>query len=463
MIEQFLETISKYNLIEKGDGVVVAVSGGPDSISLLHLFWQIKEEYSLKLYAVHLNHQFRGVDAEEDAFYVREFCNKLDIPVFIYSEDVTEYGKKNGMTAEEAGRELRYKYFYEILNAKKANKIAVAQNMDDQAETVLMRLMRGAGIDGLTAIDYKREDVIIRPLLNIDRKTIEKYCEDHRLNPRIDKTNLESIYTRNRVRLELIPYIEKYFNKNIKSTLCRTANLLRADSDFIEEVAGEAYGKIVEEAKKEVKIDIEKLKNCHTAIKNRIIRKGMRVISGELRDVESKHIEILIELINAGKTGSKINLPNEVNAIIQYGMLILKKNNIEESKDFEYHLPVGESLFVEEIKRYITTKVMDIAQVDCDLYYDNKKYFDLNKLDQGMIVRNRRKGDSFIPLGMSGRKKLKDFFIDEKVPREKRNDIPLVCDGEEIMWIVGYRMSNKYKIDKNTKKVLEIELKQEDN
>lgn len=457
MIEKFLSTINEHNLIEKGDGVVVGVSGGPDSICLLHLFWTIKDEYELKLYAVHLNHQFRGLEAEKDAKYVKTFCDNLKIPSFIYTKDVSDYAHKNSMTDEEAGRELRYSCFYEIANKKNAKKIAVAQNMNDQAETVLMRLMRGAGIDGLTAIDYKRDDRIIRPLLDVERDKIEKYCEENKLNPRIDKTNQESIYTRNRVRLELIPYIEKHFNKNIKSTLCRTAKHLREDSDFINIIASEAYNEVVMETEEEVRIDCNKFKEFHSAIKNRIIRKGIRSISGELKDVESRHIQLILEFIQNGKTGTKIDLPNNISGVLEYETLILKKSVAsEKQKDFEYKMPIGKKLFIDELEVSISTRVLNISEVEDHSKEKYKKYLDFHKVTKDIIIRNRRNGDSFVPLGMSGRKKLKDFFIDEKIPREKRHKIILICDGEEIMWIVGYRISNKYKIDKKTKKVLEI-------
>ncbi len=421
MIEKFLDTIKKHSLIQKDDGIVVAVSGGPDSVCLLHLLWTIREKYSLKLFAVHLNHQFRGVEAQRDAEYVRNLCNALNIPIFIYTEDVTAYAQKNRMTPEEAGRELRYKYFHEILNKKNAQRIAVAQNMNDQAETVLMRLMRGTGIDGLGAIEYKRDDIIIRPLLDIERHEIEKYCEYNKLNPRIDKTNLEAVYTRNRIRLELIPYIEKHFNKNIKSTLCRTANLLKEDSDFINLSTDEFYNKIVRESNKEIRIDRKKFEKCHIAIKNRIIRKGMKSVSGKLRDVESRHIEIIIDYIHQGRTGTRLSLPNNISAALEYDTFVLKKADNLLVNDFEYKINIGETIFIEEINASIFTQILKPTEVDFNASNRNIKYFDFNKVKKGITVRNRKNGDSFSPLGMTGTKKLKDFFIDEKVSREKRD------------------------------------------
>ena len=460
MIDTFLDTVNKHDLFKRNEGIVVGVSGGPDSMCLLHLLWRVHENYNLKLFVVHLNHQFRGDEADKDSEYVRDYCNKLNIPVYIYNEDVACYAQKKGITAEEAGRELRYKYFYEVLHKQNAQKIAVAQNLNDQAETVLMRLMRGSGIEGLSAIEFKRDDVIIRPLLNIERENIEKYCEEHCLNPRIDKTNLEAIYTRNRIRLELIPYMEKYFNKNIKTTLFRTADLLKEDSEFLNMTADSFYDKIVIEHRGEIRINKIELEKCHIAIKNRILRKGMRAASGELRDVESKHIQILLSFVHKGKAGSEINLPNGVKAVLEYEILVLKQNNKQSVPNFEYKCSIDQSIELKECEAYLSTKLLEPSELGSQESGRYKKHFDFNKVKEGITIRNRRNGDIFTPLGMEGKKKLKDFFIDEKIPRDRRDKIPLVCDGEEIMWIVGYRISNKYKIDKNTQKILEIEYKE---
>ena len=457
MINNFIKTIERHRILEKGDGVVVGVSGGPDSICLLHLLWCIQKEYNLTLYAVHLNHQFRGIDSDGDASYVKEFCNQHNIPAFIYTENVAEYALLKKMTDEEAGRELRYRYFHEILVSQKADKIAVAQNKEDQAETVIMRLMRGSGIEGLSAMDYKRDNCVIRPLLNSSRMEIESYCERQGLKPRIDKTNFQAVYARNRVRLELIPYIEENFNKNITDTLCRTADLLREDSQFINQIAQLNYEKITIKLKQEIIINKKDFEKQHIVIKKRVIRLGIKEVSGALKDVENKHIENILEFIQRDRVGGEIDLPNNITAKVDYEAIRLRHNYKSIiTDDFEYKISIGESIHLKEVDMVLSTRILDYFQVLENSADKHIECFDLNKIKREIVVRNRRKGDRFNPLGMAGSKKLKDFFIDEKVPRDIRDHIPLVCDGDEIIWIVGHRASERYKIEYDTKRVLEI-------
>ena len=197
IFEKTLSTIKKYNLIEKGDKIVLGLSGGPDSVCLLHILNRLREVLDIEVYAAHLNHQIRGLEAQQDALYVSQLCESLGVTFFVKSINVPQYCKDNKLSLEEGARKLRYEMFFEIKESLNANKIAIAHNMNDQAETVLMRMMRGTGLQGLKGIDYIRDGVIIRPILDIERSEIEAYCEEHKLNPRIDSTNLESIYNEN--------------------------------------------------------------------------------------------------------------------------------------------------------------------------------------------------------------------------------------------------------------------------
>ena len=204
VFEKVLSTINKHNLIESGDKIVIGISGGPDSVCLLHILSRLKDKLDIELYAAHLNHQIRGIEAQKDALYVSDICDKMGITYFLKSIDVPKYCEDNNLSIEEGARKLRYEMFDEIKQKTKSNKIAVGHNLNDQAETILMRIMRGTGLQGLRGIEYARENGVIRPLLDIERKDIEEYCEVHNLNPRIDESNLENIYTRNKIRLEFI-------------------------------------------------------------------------------------------------------------------------------------------------------------------------------------------------------------------------------------------------------------------
>ncbi|HHY76985.1 MAG TPA: tRNA lysidine(34) synthetase TilS, partial [Clostridiales bacterium] len=268
------ETIKKYNMLNYGDSVVVGFSGGPDSICLLHILMELKDKLGLNIYAAHLNHQFRGKEADEDALFVENICKEWGIQVYVKTFNVPAYAKEKGLSSEEAGREIRYKLFYEVAEKVNANKIAIAHNMNDNAETVLMNLFRGSGIEGLKGIEAVR-DKIIRPLINVRRDEIESYCREKKLNPRIDKTNLEPIYSRNRIRLELIPYIEKHFNSNIMSTLQRLSEIANMENDFLNKEAEKLFLEIAMVSKNSIQYSINKIKNVHPALVRRIIRLGI--------------------------------------------------------------------------------------------------------------------------------------------------------------------------------------------
>ncbi len=459
ILDKFTDTINRYNLINKGEGVVVGVSGGPDSLCLLHLLWRIKREYDLRIYVVHLNHQFRGEDADKDAQYVKEFCDGLGIKSYIYSIDIDSYAKDNGITFEEAGRKWRYKLFDDVAKKTNSSKIAVAQNLNDQAETVLMRLMRGSGVEGLAAIDYIRDGRIIRPILDISRNDIENYCKEFDLKPRLDKTNLETIYTRNKIRLELIPYIEKNFNPNIIETLSRSSNIFREDSDFLNKRAQEVFEKISKIDRYNISIDINEFNKEHIALKRRIIRLAIEKIRGNLKDIGMVHIENIIKLCQGGKVGSKIDIIGDIIIKLGYNTIDFqdkKSENKRKVEDFQYPIQLNEKNYIEDIDGLIEVSIISKEDID----YNNKDkctiYIDKNKVKGNLYIRNRRNGDKFSPIGMKGNKKLKDFFIDLKVPRELRNKIPILCDDYNIIWIVGYRMSGLYKIDNNTEEVYQI-------
>lgn len=455
MLDKVKKTIEQYKLIEKGDKVIVAISGGPDSVCMLHLLWELREEYEIELFGAHLNHNFRGIEAQMDAQYVSNLCEKLNVICFIKSVDVPQYSEDHGLSPEEAGRILRYEFFEEVAQRVGATRVAVAHNENDQAETVLMRLLRGTGLQGLTAIHIKREN-IIRPLLNIDRKSIEEYCENHNLSPRIDKTNLESIYYRNKIRLELIPYLEENYNPNIIGNLVKTAEVLKDDFDFIEEKAKETYNYLVSSrGEHKLELPIEDFQTLHNALQARVIRLAAEQLLGRQEILEYKHVHQVLELIERGQTGKKIDLPMGLVAKISYTNICFTTKD-EEDRDFHYELPIEGRLNLEEVGGTFTTRVInrdDIKEISRDKYY---KCFDYDQVQNTLNVRNRQDGDRFYPLGLTGSKKLKDFFIDYKIDREERDRIPLVCDGDEIMWVVGYRISEKYKITDKTNRILEV-------
>lgn len=458
IFEKVKSTINKYNLIEEGDKIVLGLSGGPDSVCLLHILKRLKEQMNIEVYAAHLNHQIRGIEAQKDALYISQICEEMGITFFVKSINVPEYCDKHGLSVEEGARKLRYEMFEEIKKKTHSNKIAIGHNQNDQAETVLMRIMRGTGLQGLRGIEYIRENGIIRPLLDIDRIDIEKYCEQHNLNPRIDKTNLECIYTRNKIRLELIPYMKDNFNPNVIESIVRMSSNLRNDSDYIDHEANTKFKEVCKVNQESIEINLQQYVNLHNAIKTRILRKGIKLLLGDTNFVDQKHIEDVMELENENKIDKKINLPRGMFAYRRKNIIILTtKEIVNEEIEFCYNIPSNGFIKIKELNLIMETQTMNIDRYRSIKIDKTSKGFDFNKIKGGIIVRNRKQGDKIKLAG--GSKKIKELFIDLKIPREDRCKVPIITDEEGIMCVGDNRISENYKIDSNTKEVLKVSFK----
>ena len=459
--QAMIQTIQRENLIKDGDKILVALSGGPDSVVLLHTLTNLKSRYNIKLYAAHLNHKIRGMEAQKDAMYAAQLCDSLGVTFFVKAVDVPLYASENKLTLEEAARKVRYDMLFEIKQKISADKIAVAHNLDDQAETILMRMLRGTGIKGLKGMDYIRDGCVIRPLMDVQKNDILEYCKENGLSPRIDKSNLEPDYTRNKIRLNLIPYIENEFTPNLKETLSRMSNIIREDSDYLEKEAEKFFRKeAVFLSGNIVKIDTLDIEHLHNSMKKRLVRLCIHHCLKNLEGIESIHIDDVLSLMKSGRNETVLNLPK--------GLLVYKKpdglyftlSQIEHTVNcFEYSLIPGEEVVIEEIGMKIESKVM--AKEKCILLPTGQftKAFDLNKIKGDIKIRTRAEGDKMKPMGLGGTKKLKDIFIDMKVPRDKRDSIPVVCDDEGIIWLVGYKISEDYKIDDSTTTVVRLSCK----
>jgi len=461
MKEKVLDVIRRYNLIEDKDNILIGLSGGPDSMALLFVLLEIKEDIDFNIFIAHVNHGVRGEEALEDEKFVEELANRLSLPYFSKTVNMDEYAKTKKMSSEEAGRELRYEFFREVLSKIGGGKIAVAHNKNDQAETLLMRFLRGTGLEGLKGMEYKKGD-IIRPLLGIERKEIEIFLKERNIEYRIDRTNLEPIYGRNKIRLNLIPYIKENFNPNIIDTLWRTSEIVGIDNDFIEMQCDKIYNSVVKERlNNSIILDGNAFVSQHTSIQYRIIRNCLLEINGNLQGFTYKHISDVVFLFLERGTGKSIHLTNNIVAKTSYDDFIIERKEKEENKEFVYPLKLNSITYVKEIGYWFNIKVEPIKQLEIKNINNNEfiKYFDYDKVIGNLCVRSRRSGDRFIPFGMKGSKKVKDYFIDEKIPKDKRDKIPLVVDDKNIIWVVGYRISDQYKITKNTKNVLIIEVK----
>ena len=318
--EKLFKTITEYNLIEKGDNIVIGVSGGPDSMALLNMLINLKKDGKIdgKIIVAHVNHGIR-IEAEEETKFVEEFCKKNNILCYIKKEKVEELAKEQKVGTEEAGRKLRYSFFEEVAQKENANKIATAHNANDNAETVLMNIMRGSGTSGLKGIEIKRDGKYIRPLLKITRNEIEEYCDKNKLNPKIDKTNLENIFTRNKIRNELIPLIEREFNPSIVNSLNRLSELVEEEDLYIEKrvkieyenvLIEEYLGNNKFEGKEQIILDLKKFNKQEKVIKNRLIRYTINEVLGSKQNIEKIHVQDIVKLCE-NNIGNKFLIPNK--------------------------------------------------------------------------------------------------------------------------------------------------------
>ena len=455
---RFLSTIQKNNMIKDGESVLVALSGGPDSVCLLHMLNRLSKEKNLKVYAAHLNHMIRGLDAFLDSLYVMKLCEKMDIPCFIKAIDVIGYCKENKMGVEDGARKLRYEIFEEIRTRLGIDRIAIGHNKNDQAETVLMRLMRGTGLSGMRGIEYIRDGYIIRPILDIEREDIEKYCQVNNLSPQIDKSNLEDVYSRNKIRLKILPYMKKESNENVISNIVRLSENIKMDSDFIEQEVDECFSSVCDTYEDGTYIFVDLLKNLHPSIKTRLVIRSIQKELGDTNSIDRKHIEDVLSLISDDKIDKRLNLPRGLHAY-RYRDYILITKKIKEEKNIEYDVVINpnEEVYIKEIDKTFISKIVDKKDFEPEKLEEGVYYVDFSKIKSNIRLRNRHQGDKIVLKG--GTKKIKELFIGLKIPREKRNLVPLLLDGDKVISVLGYRVGSDYMIDENTEKILVFQLK----
>ena len=307
--EKVLNTINKYNMIQSGDGIVIGVSGGPDSMTLLNILNNLKEKLNIKLYVAHINHSIRE-EADAETEYVKEFCKKIDVEFFAKKVKVEEIAKELKMGTEEAGRNIRYEFFEEVAHKVGANKIATAHNLNDNAETVLMNIMRGTSVSGLKGIDKVRDGKYIRPIIECSRAEIEEYCKEKNLNPRYDKSNNENIYTRNKIRNLLIPFLQKEFNPNIVEGINRLSQIAIEEEQFINKVVEKEYEKLQIAVDNTIILNLKEFNKLDYVIKAKLILYTISKVYGKTSGIEKKHIDDIIKLCD-NNIGNKYLTPQK--------------------------------------------------------------------------------------------------------------------------------------------------------
>ncbi len=472
------ETIREFNLITEKAKVIVAVSGGPDSVALLCVLNRLKGELDFSLHVAHLNHGFREKTAEEDAVFVKKLADSMNINYTISKWDVKKYIDKKNISPQQGARTMRYRFLGNVAAKEGADFIATGHNKDDQVETFFMRLLRGSSLEGLSGIPIKRKletndsarvnPYIVRPLMYISRKKIEAYLKSINQSFKIDPTNEKSLYLRNKLRLQLIPQMEE-INPNFKSLVFDTAELLSQDNDYLKVEAEKLFKKsMLESSKGHVKLDYRHLKAEHVALKTRVFKKAARMVSH--KDLDKKHIEYIQQGIENNMDGY-IDLPGGLKFYLDKDGLnfTTKAPKKPAVKAHFTSVEIPGKTYWSPLGAYIVADVKDINFISKDqlLNRSHEAFLDYVELKgKNIIARTRKEGDDFLPLGMKSHKKLKDFLIDAKVPAEIRDDIPIVTAGDydmkEILWVAPYRINDNYKVTTNTKMVLHLRLQDEE-
>ncbi len=449
------KNIKDNNLLHVGNTVIVGVSGGADSVALLDILYALKE-LQLRLVIAHLDHMLRGEDSDADAAFVRELALKYGLVFEMRSVNVHEFSLNNRLSLEEGGREARYAWFDEVASKHQAHAVALGHHADDQAETVLMRLLRGAGNTGLSGISPCSRGKYIRPLLCATRTEIEDYLNNRNIRVRTDSSNTDIRFLRNRVRHELLPYLRTY-NPSISDRLVATAEILSADETLLEAVTEQAFHRLASVNGNEVIIDIPAVQCELSGLRFRIYRKAIHTAKGNLAHVTSRHLQHIDELVSSRKANSVINLPDGLKITKCYRTL-----SINTWTDGVHVEPIelvieGPGIYPIPENRFLTV-TMSQPPDDWKNVPSCKAYFDLDAAPFPWTVRTFRAGDRFTPLGMAGTRKIKDFFIDMKIPPKIRHDIPLLTSNGKILWIAGLRVAAHARITADTKDVIAAEI-----
>jgi tRNA(Ile)-lysidine synthase len=447
--QKVVKFILNKKLIDAGDSILLALSGGADSVFLLEFLHKYKRRFNIDIAAFHLNHNLRGKEANIDEQFCKKITAQKKVPFFSTSKNVKLIAKRNRISLEEAGRELRYSELLKIAKANNYKKIATAHNLDDNAETVLLNLIKGTGIKGLSGIPEIREK-IIRPILAISKKEILQYLHYKKINYRTDSSNVENNYQRNYLRNEIIPLIIDKLNPQFGSAVFRTSQIIRGYTYLINEQINNAVKKAVTFKQKKIIINLKQLRETDVRLYGDVLRNSVKKYLNE--DLESKNISELLKLIKA-QTGREIRFSNRIAAVKDRNLIIiyLKKGemknvrqveiNIGEEKQFE-----GKSISISMFKRHKLN------------FYNanNKEYISKDNIKSSFILRRWKEGDRFYPLGMKNSKKLSDFLTEQKVRASEKKEQLVLTNAGNIVWVVGIRIDERYKISAKTKKVLEL-------
>ncbi len=440
--------IDRHGMIRPGDGIVIGVSGGPDSVSLLDLLSRLRISLDLRLFVAHLNHQLRGLASDEDQQFVSDLAASMDLPCF--SERATLPG---GGSPEEAARDARLAFFERVLRNTGASRVALGHSRSDQAETVLMRLIRGAGTTGLGGIRPVRDGIWIRPLLGISRQQIQEYVTHRNLHVRHDDSNRDTRFLRNRIRHRLLPEIASDYNPSIEAVLARSAEIIQGEDQLLGQQAESAYRKALRyEGKRKIILDENAVFGYHIALQRRLFRTAFFQLRGGARDLDEKGVGRM-EGLRLAPAGS-VQVSADISVHLSSPWLILSRP----TPAFETDVAVPGVTEIPEIGASVETKLRPAGDVQKDELSSDpfRACFDLDAIGGCLTLRNRLRADRFAPLGMSGTQKVSDLLINLKIPRPLRDEVPLLLGGQAILWVVGLRTARFAAVTHRTSTVLEV-------
>lgn len=508
LTQQVYNFCQHHRLLTKGDHVLVGVSGGADSLCLLHILKQLQAQLHLHLAVAHLNHQLRGVASDGDEAFVKSLASRWDVPIYIEQQPIADIAKTDNLSLETAARQVRYHFFEKVAQTIGANKVAVGHHGDDQAETVLMHVLRGCGLNGLRGmvplanLPTERNTLthavqLIRPLLETSRSDIEQYGLSHGLSPRYDESNQETQFLRNRLRHELLPYLEQY-NPNVKQLLRQTAKIVAADVALLDEQLDRVWSQLHAlgnpadnrplsqskpistssicetperpniEKQTPISLNLRMWRELPLSLKRATLRRAFQHINQTDHDLTFAHVETAIEVISRGQTGTKVQLPKGVEVTVRYNRLIISTESVSvdplmphlvESAQLPVAIPGVTKLPHSDWELHVTPiSASAVSQSQLKTVGRLEAYLDADVVGRTAILRSRQTKDSFAPFGLGGQHQtLKTFMINSKIPAAQRNQIPLLINEAQILWVCGYRLAEAGAIRPTTQRVLHLQ------
>ena len=465
------DTIAECRMLDNGDSVLVAVSGGPDSVALVHILLTLAREYALQLAIVHVNHSLRGQDSDRDAEFAASVARQLDLPFHCQKIDVKAFRRNQNLSLEEAARKTRYEFCESVAAKFDYKKIAVGHHSDDNAELVLMNLLRGSGPLGLSGIAPVRGDKIIRPLIYLKRSDILDYINLSNLRYVTDASNTDTKFLRNKIRHQLLPELKNSYNPKIIETLNRLGSIMRAENQWFDNAITPAFERCATlKTSDTINLSITDFDELDQAIKRRLIRKAILAVKKDLRRITLLHVDAVLNLIENGPANGRLSLPGGILVKRSASELIFvwdievrdyrhNKSSASHTDDYQYTISGVGILPLTNVKLSISFEEIGVADLpDFKATASHLAFFDMDRIHFPLIVRNVRPGDRFSPLGVAGTQKIKKYFIDKKIPVVQRKKCPLVLSKGQIIWIAGHRIDNSVKVGPQTRRVLRAEL-----